>query len=641
MLEFATSFHNRVKGLKSPTGRDFNVADWVAARSAEPSPTDSDDALLAAAIWLASQSAARRAEFDDSEFANLSAATSTILAIAALNREFLVTVNLSDEATEIALQEGAVAFGHVVARPLRAGSTKQRVTADEASEGTVDAVESWLFDIDPKASRRAEPANLAPIAMRAIRRYSIQHGLNVIWNQALWEGWRLTVEDSKITWSPPDFLLATKLEAALVRQHENFMNFPFIDIAAWTTMRPEDRRRRALPHTVVSVSTNGRRRIRVGRPECRSKRPPMFLIERAGLEGSYLNFLLDAPFPKNSRFTVRMLLQAWAVILDLANLLARDVGGQRPFTLPEARKMALVVSKRELLDVLIRALGIDEAGAAATIEFLTYTRKRPGEKGHRGLWAAPLVPIPGGDDLALARPALALSNPLRKAEAWLERGGLDDNLSKNSRGNAFEADYRAKAVAAIEGNPLLTKAVCARNAIKNDANFSEQIDLLIRLGDLLIVGEVKCWLYPADSFERFTHFRKIKNAAGQARRKADMLRLRPDISARALGLSEDEIRPLRLIPVVVANQGFGFSMEDNGCRITDAAYLLTYLRTGTIATSGAMNGRTGQSMTARLTLYEREQQASDRFEALFETPPVLQRFVDRINWATEIGRAHV
>ena len=360
----------------------------------------------------------------------------------------------------------------------------------------------------------------------------------------------------------------------------------------------------------------------------------MFVIERAGLEGSYLSFLLDVPFPNDTRFTARFVLHAWAVILDLAQALAKPLRLPDTLSLHDARKMALVVSKGELIDVLMRSLDVDESTADALIEFLKYAPKKPKEKGHRGIWAAPLVPIPGEDGLALALPALAVSNPLRRAEAWLERGGLDDNFSKNARGDRFEADYRAKVVVAIEKNPLLAEAVCAKNEIKKNANFEEQIDLLIRLGDLLIVGEVKCWLFPADSFERFTHFRKIKDAAEQAKRKADLLRSRPDVAAIALGLPEGEVRELRVVPLVVANQGFGFSLDADGCRITDAAYLLTYLGSGTISSSMAMEPRTGRSTTATMTFYEREKQASDRFEALFAKPPVLQRFVDRIGWTT-------
>jgi hypothetical protein len=634
MLEFATVLHARVSKLKSPTSSAFNAAEWVDARAAEKITTESDDSLIATALWLAAQSAARRVVPPDPEFEALDAATSVTLAVATINREFLVTDFLSTEMMKEAEERGAMAFGHMVARPLRAGMTMQSMTADDAVEGTVDAAESWLFDAYAKTGTASIPADLAPVALGAIRYYSIQHGLNSIWNQCLWEGWRLTAESNKLLWSPADRPLATMLQASLVRQQENFMNYPFIDMTAWAAMSPEGRQKMTLPRTVTEVSAKGRRKIRVGRPSCRSRRLPLFLIERGGLEGSYLSFLLDTPFPKENRFTVGFVLQAWAVISDFARALAKPLRWSDTLSLQDAGRMSLLVSRSELLDLLMRALATDESTADALIQFLTFAPKVAGDRGHRGLWAAPLVPVPEEDRFALALPVLVTSNTLRKAEAWLERGGLDDNLSRNARGDLFEAEYRTKVAAAIEKNPLLRDASCARTEIKKDVNFGEQIDLLIRLGTLLIVGEVKCWLYPADSFERFNHFRKLKGAAEQAKRKADLIRARPDVAAKALGLAEDEVRGLRVVPLVVANQGFGFSLNADGCLITDAAYLLVYLGTGTIASGMAINPRTGQSMTATLVLYEREQQAADRFETLFATPPVLQRFVDRISWTT-------
>jgi hypothetical protein len=112
----------------------------------------------------------------------------------------------------------------------------------------------------------------------------------------------------------------------------------------------------------------------------------------------------------------------------------------------------------------------------------------------------------------------------------------------------------------------------------------------IRLGSLLIVGEVKCWLYPADPIERFNHLKKLRAAAEQASRKAALLRDRPDVAARALGLSEDICRQLRVVPLVVANQGFGFSLDLGGCIVADAQFLETYLGNGTL-TIGAANKR--------------------------------------------------
>lgn len=635
MLKFDTPFHARVRKLKSPTSSAYDASAWVAARDEGNDANDLDTSLLIAAMWLAAESLALRHASKDQEFEDLDAGATVTLAVATINREFLTTDDLSGEMMEEAQKDGAIAFGHMVLRPLRTGATGQSVSAEQAVEATVDAAESWLFDGYGKAKRAAKIANdLAPVAFRAMRRYSIQRGLNDLWNLCYWEGWRLTWEANKLVWTPSDRELATRLEAARIRQSENFMNYPFIDMSAWTAMKPEQRQMWALPRTVTEVSTGRRRKIRVGRPACRSRRPPQFIIERSGLEGSYLDFLVDRKFPKENRFTCRFILQAWHVILDLALALAKSARQQGPFSLEDARKMALLVSRRELLDVLMKALDVNENTADAVISFLAFRPKVSGDKGNRGLWAAPIVPIPGENRLALALPALAVSNPLRKVEAWLEKGGIDDNLSKNARGDLYEVAYRRKVCEAIAQNELLKDAQCADREIKKDANFGEQIDLLVRLGQLLIVGEVKCWLFPADPFECFIHLRKLRHAAGQAKRKADLLREQPNVAANVLSLTEEECRRLRMVPLVIANQGFGFSLNVDGCLVTDAAFFLTYLGAGTINTGMAIDTRTGRMIRSTITLYEREQQASDRFESTFAAPAVLQRFVDRISWTT-------
>jgi hypothetical protein len=591
--------------------------------------------LALGAMWLAAEASAQRQMPQDPDFAALSAAAAVTLAVATINREYLVAERLSAETMEQAHKEGAIAFGHMALRPLPMGSTRQSATADDAMEAAVDAAESWLFDAHASASAEsaaAAPDDLTPAAARVIRRYSIQHGLNDLWNQCYWGGWWLTQVGNDLVWVPGNIDLETRLQACRIRQTENFMNYPFIDMAAWTALKPDQRQRRALRRTVTEVTSGAYRKIRVGRPRCRSRTPPLFLIERGGLEGSYLDFLLDRSFPKEPRFTCRFLLQAWHVILDLAQALAKSQEPDAPLSLGRARKMALLVSRKELLHVLTKALGVDEGTADSVIAFLTFKPKAGGDKGNRGLWAAPIVAIPAEDRLALALPVLVTSNPLRKAEAWLEKGGLDDNLSKGARGDLYEDEYRRKICDAIAKNELLKDSRCAPSAIKKTADFQEQIDLLVRLGDLLIVGEVKCWLFPADPHEQFNHLKKICSAAKQAKRKADLLRGRPDVAAKALGLTEDECWQLRVVPIVIMNQGFGFSLNVDGCVVTDAAFLATYLGAGTIATAAAIDTRSGLMEPTTTTLYEREAQAAERFEPVMAAPIILQRFIDRLTW---------
>jgi hypothetical protein len=148
----------------------------------------------------------------------------------------------------------------------------------------------------------------------------------------------------------------------------------------------------------------------------------------------------------------------------------------------------------------------------------------------------------------------------------------------------------------------------------------------------LIVGEVKCWLFPADAIERFYQLRKLRKAAEQAKRKADALRSRPDVAAKALGLTEEVCENLRVMPLVVSNQGFGFSLDLDGCLATEAAFLERYLDNGALVISYAVDVRTGALMPMVATIYERESQAAEKIEKELSDPVVLRRFEQRILW---------
>jgi hypothetical protein len=83
--------------------------------------------------------------------------------------------------------------------------------------------------------------------------------------------------------------------------------------------------------------------------------------------------------------------------------------------------MAMLISRPRLVGLLREALAVEQETADAVVAFLTFKPKTRPEKGHRGLWSAPLVPVPGSSDIALA---------------------LDN--SKDARGIVYEAEYRKR-----------------------------------------------------------------------------------------------------------------------------------------------------------------------------------------------------
>jgi hypothetical protein len=157
---------------------------------------------------------------------------------------------------------------------------------------------------------------------------------------------------------------------------------------------------------------------------------------------------------------------------------------------------------------------------------------------------------------------------------------------------------------------------------------------LIQFGSLLLVGEVKCFSFPADSRERYNHLRKLRDASGQAIRKAKAIGARPEVAAKALGIDEAKVRTLTVTPIVMVNQGFGVSLEFDGCIVTDARILDLYLGSGSYNSEAAVDRKQGGSAQKKLHLYRTPQEAMERFAATMRKPPALQRFVDRLSWTS-------
>jgi hypothetical protein len=118
---------------------------------------------------------------------------------------------------------------------------------------------------------------------------------------------------------------------------------------------------------------------------------------------------------------------------------------------------------------------------------------------------------------------------------------------------------------------VLPGARCATDSIKRPGG--EQVDLTVSFLDLLVVGEIKCFLYPIEPIEHFNYLKRLQAAADQATRKAQWLHENPQIVADALQISPDLASSLRPVPIVVTNHGAGFGLEIGGARVVDAHFL--------------------------------------------------------------------
>ncbi|MBB3937350.1 hypothetical protein [Aureimonas phyllosphaerae] len=626
-------FRQIVKKLKPPSSAAFEASDWQEAFTAGP-VTDEDSRLYDAAIWLGQEGAAA-SSLQHPEIAKLSPEWGAVLAVAALNREFRTASELGRKTLSEAIKSGVRSLDATANQRIR-GLANQNFTVADIAEVGVDLTENWLYDAAQSTGAEGENiADLAPMAVAATMFYSFRKSLNTLWNRAWIEGWHLRDEQARgICWIPRDFDRERLVYAWRVRQEANFMNYPSIDRAAWMRIDPERRRTLARTFSVTEIEGYGKKlKLKVRAISYRSKHMPSYMYDKGMLEGSYVADFIKTPMPLHSDLNVGLLQEAWHVILDIARLLSKRVALPTSLSPTQARRLALAVEASTLVEAISSSLRIDRVTAERVVAFLTFSFQTGGTrkaKGNKGLWAAPLVAVPETDELLLALPALVTSNPVRRAEAWLEKGGISDNAS-TARGDRYEVLFRDRIRKALESNKAFANPRHAPDGIAKSNRFDEQVDLVLSFGGLCLVCEVKFFLMPADPHERERFDKKLLDAASQASRKAGKLERRRDVLADALGIVEADAAELDVMPLVVTNQGYGFSERVDGVLVVEAEFLRTYLSGGSLSI-GMVSDSMGRSVTQSTTLYRTEREAAKNFDERMSSPYTLRRFLNRITW---------
>lgn len=630
-----TPFRKIIGNLKPPSSALYSQTDWDTAFQSI-NPTQDDVKLYEAAKWIAEEFVEARKLFRSPSFGPLSSEWATVLAIASLNREYRTAVELRDDEAKKLKSKNFVSFdAHSGIRIT--GPSGQHFTLDDFVESSTDITENWLFDALKVSNHAQLPEELSWFAINAGKSYSFRKAMNTLWNLAWHDGWYYELKAGGCAnWVPRNVHTENLRQAWLIRQQTNLMNFAYVDMTVWPLLTETQRRRKSRHKAVTLAKRVGNSvRIRVSSPSYLSKKLPLFNIERSALEGSYLSDFLETKMPKTSGLTVSILLLAWHLIVDIAENLKQNVALPTYLTPEHAKALELTIPTVSLLRAIREGLNVDEITAAAIIDFLTFKVKSgKNEKGNRGLWSAPLVKVPGCDEYSLPLPPLLTSNPIRKIEAWLEKGGIDDSNAVTSRGDKFESVYRAQLKEKLTENEEFINAAIAQNGVKKSKSFPEQVDLLLSFGGLCLVGEIKLFLMPTDPNERSRYQKKLESAASQAKRKLEELVKRPDVVASSLGISTDEATELRYLPIVVTAQDYGFSTKINDVLIVEGGFLSTYLHGGEIVVGRAVQRGSARTTDKTRRYYKNEAGAAYDFETEVSSPYVLRRVIDRYKWSS-------
>lgn len=623
--------------LPHPTSSTFEETSWVEAMDRLGIKKSRDYALAISAVHYGREITSLRASRAAGLVEGMSRSGGIRLLAATANQQYLTLMAKVTAANKARRKEGPVHFEQLDQTPV-ANVGGQAMTGDDHATHLVDALPHWLHHImtlqDDGVSRTPDEPD--QVAGRAMMVTSIERGLRDLWMEALWSGHRLGMDKGTMLHRPLDppsserwFIWELRHQALLAQEM-------FIDLGAHIVgagkLAP------AVPVLARSVTkiyrgVGGRRRYRLGAVTGRNPVDRLRVSEHDALERLYTGLFLDEPLPKLAPHVIdcRLLNRAWWVIADLARLLGDEAG--KPWFDDDkgVGRFAFAIGREELAGLLTEALDITAARARAVVDFLTVDPTDSKALFGRGLWPAPLLPDVARGRLYLVAAPLLIGSPLRRVEAWLERGGLTDRAGIKGRGKPFEDHVRKTVTDALAGNALLADHQVAAHALKRKGS-SEEIDLIVRIGRTLLVGEVKCFLFPSEPLERFNYLKNVEGAADQARDKAAWVDQNRAKVAALVGIADPAVaQELSIVPLVVTNHGLGLGLVLDGVTVTDLHYLTLLLGSGHYQGDTIFKRAVGTAHH-NVLLYSDQADFEQRVGAIFADPPPLRRYQGKVEW---------
>jgi hypothetical protein len=622
-------FERAVQGpekLSSPFAKNFDPSQWISA-FAEPDIVERDIHLARSALFFGDQVWRLREGYIKKLFTGISRRSAIILAVGSVNRNyFKVVTDFRAQVKRVGQDVDGIHLSELGQMSV-AGIPQTGMSIDDIIHVIVDTLPHWLFEAKNLGDVR-EPlsTDFGILELRAGMSLSVESGLKELWNTALWEDYRQRQDSEKSLFGPHNkpsafywYACQMRTEAAQVGPAVIFHDLAEDDASADVDLLSVTQLR----------STKGQLRFGVGAPTKQSRKS--FLETMEHLEQSYLADYLDEPICLGNReISLRVLYRALWILSDMIRLMRNQIKPKIIKRYSDAKAFSLGVTKSEVIRVFQAALGTDHERATEIVKQLSIGPDQTGKCFAEGLWIHPLVEL-SDDELLLVVPSILAGSRIRFGEKSLHELGRQKKMSHHYQGLRFEQRVRDETIAAIAQNNMLTNCVCLPAALKRKGGDGEEIDLILRIGNTVIVGEVKCFVAPSESPERFNYIRNLEHAAVQAARKAAWLKNNLSSVAEDLGIDKVDGQ-LNFIPLVILNQRMGSGLVIDGSTITDFPLWKLYFSNSQYA-SGAAIAR-GQKAVTYTTFYKDGNGAERNLVATFQNPPPLKAFLDGEAWST-------
>lgn len=334
--------------------------------------------------------------------------------------------------------------------------------------------------------------------------------------------------------------------------------------------------------------------------------------------------------PRLAGGTLIDVIKCWTVLQSLVSLLKKGAhvsNNQQPPAQALAELTTPRIPRGALIEAISDSLCVTSDISQKLLEFFTYSPSAAQRHEENELWTQPLIALNDSELLVLYTPSLGTTQ--RNVDIWIRQLGANFD----ARGLPFENYLRDVLNYTIRSSPIKRDIALMLHALKfnlpgevAEEPLYEDIDIVLRIGNVIVIGEVKCFLQPVDPDEIFKHREKVIKAQAQLKRKTDYIKkykkqFLEECARRNFCLPED----FKIQPLVLLNGQYHCGIPYDGTPIVDIMILATFLK-GVLRQNIVVTKANGVESADAYRLYSGIIEAQDLLEAYLMSPPQLQRY---------------
>lgn len=623
-MRFVKAVQN--KEVAWPTQAKFDTDKWRQA-AADLCEDEADWVLAQTGLWCAEALAPLRKEFVALGLWSLSQAERAELFIGAANHVFYSVSYLSSLRAETEIDSSEEIWVSGIPERImeevelpRYGSAK----ATDLVETAVDDAERCMKHSQSRTSPGVMIDDALSESGRAMSLVGAYQSIEFIFHRSLWLDWRFHEMDDYWLFSPSDVDTEKRWEASLrrfdslgiqatIQLQQAFTENEAIRIAWLHNSGP-------LPHFTIREENEWMTVEHAGSTV--PAKLPWRLLSQVSAQEFYYTPLLNEPLSILSGKTVNDLLG----ILNILGAIAEKVievfpADDQVFGITELHKFSPIFSHKHLLDAITSATTWSSKEINRFLKVLTWNE-------HRSLWFHPLVRITTKKGPAYLFTLLPLISPhlYRVIDYWLSEFGLP--IEK--RGALFEEEVAEGIQDAAYRGGVSESVQVARpgTLLAVDGQTEQEIDVLLLLHNLIVVGEVKCQAWPDTPTDRYNYIKTLEDGSHQASAKANWAEENLDIIARTIGVSAAQLSG-EVLPIVITNHPLGAGSAFNNVPVLDLRLFRNYLGQPYVDTR-----QIGKAVNATCSELERfynsPTEMADHFRSYATNPPFLSEYLTRL-----------